>query len=87
MVKWDGSKWVQLETAEKNKDDKYTYYEAKTDTFSVFAIAGLKGVEVPTATPAVAATTAPPTEKAPGFELALSAAALCAVYLFSRKRR
>lgn len=103
MVKWDGSQWAQIEIAEKTKDNTYTYYEAKTDSFSVFAITGLKGgVIVPTATPAGAvteetpakptgtATAAPtpvPTKKVPGFELVLVAAALCAVYLFSRKRR
>lgn len=59
MVKWDGSKWVQLETAEKTKDGAYTYYEAKTDTFSVFAITGLKGVAVPTPTPVVTVTETP----------------------------
>ncbi len=100
MVKWDGSQWAQIETAEKTKDDTYTYYEAKTDTFSVFAITGLKGgVTVPTATPAGVVTETPvkptgtatpapaPTKKVPGFEFVLVVAALCSVYLFGRKRR
>lgn len=56
MVKWDGSKWVQIETAEKTRDSAYTYYESKTDTFSVFAITGLKGEAVPTATPVIEVT-------------------------------
>jgi PGF-pre-PGF domain-containing protein len=59
MVKWDGSKWVQLETMEKNKDSAFTYFEAKTDTFSVFAITGLNGAEVPTPTPAGVVTEIP----------------------------
>ncbi len=60
MVKWDGSKWVQLETAEKTKDSAYTYYEAKTDTFSHFAITGAKGGFVaPTATPLSEVTATP----------------------------
>ncbi len=97
MVQWDGSKWVQIDTSLKTSDTTYTYYEAKTNTFSVFAITGLKGgIIVSTVTPAVAVTetvkpivtaTTPapaPTEKAPGFELVLSAAMLCAVYLFGR---
>jgi hypothetical protein len=42
MLKWDGSKWIELETRMKNKDDSFTYLEAKTDTFSSFAIVGLK---------------------------------------------
>ncbi|MGB8216013.1 MAG: PGF-pre-PGF domain-containing protein [Candidatus Methanoperedens sp.] len=59
MIKWDGSKWVQIETAEKTMNSTYTYYEAKTDSFSSFAITGLKGVVVPTATPAVEETITP----------------------------
>ncbi len=38
LVKWDGSKWIQLETAQKEKSDAYTLYEAKTNSFSPFAI-------------------------------------------------
>lgn len=38
MIKWDGSKWNTLETTEKNKGGTFTYYEAKTDSFSSFAI-------------------------------------------------
>ncbi len=68
LVKWDGSKWMQLETAQKNKDDTYTYYETMTDTFSIFAITGLKGGVITatptpgptsTATPGVSPTTTP----------------------------
>ncbi len=94
MLKWDGSKWVQLETAETKKDDTYTYLETKTDTFSVFAIAGLKGVAVPTATPAVEVTPAvptgtpapTPTKKVPGFETIFALAGLLAIaYLLRRE--
>ncbi|VVB85419.1 Uncharacterised protein [uncultured archaeon] len=42
MVRWDGSKWNLLETPEKTKDDKYTYFEAKTNAFSPFAITGVE---------------------------------------------
>src|SRR5665648_343295 len=42
----------------------------------------------PTTTSTTTPTTTPtPTEKAPGFELVLAAVSLCAIYLFSRKRR
>lgn len=51
MVNWDGRKWAQLETIEISVDPSYRYYEARTDTFSHFAISGLKGVAVPTITP------------------------------------
>ncbi|MCZ7380464.1 MAG: PGF-pre-PGF domain-containing protein [Candidatus Methanoperedens sp.] len=42
MLHWDGSQWTPLETAQTTRDDKYTYYEAKTNGFSPFAIVGLK---------------------------------------------
>jgi len=97
MVKWDGSQWTTLETTEKTREDKYTFYEAKTDTFSLFAITGLKSEEVmPTATPAAevsiipvkpTGTTPSPTKKVPGFELVPAAGALGAIFRFARKRR
>ncbi len=98
MLHWVGSQWTQLETAQTTKDDTYTYYETKTDTFSPFAISGIKGgVLVPTATPAGAVTETPvmptgtatpaPTRKVPGFEFVLTVAILSAAYLSGRKRR
>ncbi|MCE8424924.1 MAG: PGF-pre-PGF domain-containing protein, partial [Candidatus Methanoperedens sp.] len=103
MVKWDSSEWVLIETTEKNKDDKYTYYEAKTDTFSVFAITGMKGGAVPTEVPAGAVTettlgqtvtpTAPttgPTKKGtPAFEgiVAIAAIALLVASLKNNRKR
>ena len=42
IVRWDGSKWVQLSTTENTKDTTYTYYETNTYGFSSFAIIGLK---------------------------------------------
>jgi len=53
LVRWDGSKWEQLETALMSKDATSTYYEAKTYAFSYFAIIALKGTAVTTATPEV----------------------------------
>ncbi|HEY9205827.1 MAG TPA: PGF-pre-PGF domain-containing protein [Candidatus Methanoperedens sp.] len=62
MVKWDGTKWVQLETTETNKDGNYTYYEVKTESFSNFAITGLKGaVTTPSVTPGIIPVTPGPT--------------------------
>ncbi|MCX9026096.1 MAG: PGF-pre-PGF domain-containing protein [Candidatus Methanoperedens sp.] len=98
MLHWDGSQWTQLETAQTTKDDTYTYYEAKTDSLSPFAISGIKGgVIVPTATPVVTETQAmptgtgtpspAPTKKVPAFEFALTVAILSVAYLFGRKRR
>jgi PGF-pre-PGF domain-containing protein len=98
MVKWDGSQWIQLETVEKMRNDTYTWFEAKTHSFSPFAITGLKGgVIVPTATPPGAVTetqavptetgAAPPVRKVPGFEFVLTIAILSVAYLLGRMRR
>ncbi len=101
LVKWDGSKWIQLETAEKNKDGAFTHFEAKTGSFSSFAIVAMKASEaqaVPgqtganvTATAAgeMETTNAPSTapKETPGFEHMLAAFSLCAVYLLGKKRR
>jgi PGF-pre-PGF domain-containing protein len=45
MVRWDGSKWDQLETLEKTKDSTYIYFEAKSNSFSSFAITGIEKKE------------------------------------------
>ncbi len=58
MVRWDGSQWVQLDTTQNTKDNSYTYYEAKTSGFSVFAVVGIKDGEV---VPTEAEATAKPT--------------------------
>ncbi|MCX9084880.1 MAG: PGF-pre-PGF domain-containing protein [Candidatus Methanoperedens sp.] len=42
MTKWDKNQWIQLETSEKQKNDIYTFYEAKTNRFSPFAIVAAK---------------------------------------------
>ncbi len=101
LVKWDGSKWIQRETAEKSKDGAFTYFEAKTDSFSSFAIVAMKASEaqaVPGQTGAnitattsgkVETTNAPSTapKETPGFENMLAVFSLCAVYLLGKKRR
>ncbi|MCX9015360.1 MAG: PGF-pre-PGF domain-containing protein, partial [Candidatus Methanoperedens sp.] len=66
MVRWESGKWVQLDTTQGTKDNSFTYYEAKTGGFSVFAIVGLKeGEVVPTATPKPTVVTTPVGEKTP----------------------
>jgi PGF-pre-PGF domain-containing protein len=98
MLHWVGSQWTQLETAQTTKDDTYTYYEAKTVSFSPFAISGIKGgVLVPTATPVVTGTkvmptgtgtpSPAPTKKVPAVEFVLTIAILSAAYLSGRMRR
>ncbi|VVB84823.1 Uncharacterised protein [uncultured archaeon] len=100
MVKWDGSKWNPIETTELSKDASYTYFEAKTDSFSIWAIAGLKNevsaaepsVTQPEATPAVTtpAVTQTPSAGAPPVNLAtimvvIVLIAIVAVVYFKRK--
>jgi len=71
LVKWDGSKWITLETSEKMKDSTNTYLEGKTDSFSSFAITGMKEtvqMAIPTATitspePTLTVTTGMPEAK------------------------
>ncbi|MGB8215918.1 MAG: PGF-pre-PGF domain-containing protein [Candidatus Methanoperedens sp.] len=100
LLHWDGSQWTKLETAQTKTDNTYTYYEAKVVSFSPFAITGLKGGIMPTATPAMASATATetqamptatvtpaPTKKVPAFEFILTIAILSTAYLFGRKRR
>ncbi len=43
LVRWDGNKWYQLETSEKTKDKEFTYYKAKTNEFTYFAITQIEG--------------------------------------------
>ncbi len=42
LVKWDGAKWITLETSEKIRDSIYTHFEGKTTSFSPFAITSMK---------------------------------------------
>lgn len=54
LVRWDGAKWITLETSEKTRDSTYTYFEGKTTHFSPFAITGLKAASVSSTSPSVA---------------------------------
>ncbi|MCZ7355899.1 MAG: PGF-pre-PGF domain-containing protein [Candidatus Methanoperedens sp.] len=95
LVRWDGSMWADLETTETNKNGTYTYFEAKTQSFSSFAIIGVKSqaATTETAQPVPTATAFTPeatetgtTQKVtPGFETALfSIALLIASFLRDR---
>uniref|UniRef100_A0A7C3RDB3 PGF-pre-PGF domain-containing protein n=1 Tax=Archaeoglobus fulgidus TaxID=2234 RepID=A0A7C3RDB3_ARCFL len=50
LLKWDGSKWIELPTKFVSSDGKYNYYEASTPSFSYFA-AVIKAAPTPTPTP------------------------------------
>jgi PGF-pre-PGF domain-containing protein len=99
LVKWDGSQWIQLETTEVAKDSIYTYYDAKANSFSPYAITGFKGEDTPVATqpgiaPKVIGTDTPATtlelsKEAPSNSLAIIGAivliAIVAVVYIKRK--
>jgi PGF-pre-PGF domain-containing protein len=53
MVKWGGSKWEGLETRQINKDDVFTYFEARSNGLSQLAVVGVKA-SVPPVTQEVA---------------------------------
>ena len=94
MLKWNGIEWITLATEKKNSDEKFTYFEANTTSFSPFAISGLKEAAAPETSPLGAVTAAPtviqetptpaPTKKAPGFGILLALTGLTVVVL--RKR-
>jgi PGF-pre-PGF domain-containing protein len=101
LVRWDGSKWAKLATSELKKDDTYTFYEAKTEGFSSFAISALIGAGLPAATagvteigtpikPAGTETVTPvATKKTSGFEtiIAVCAIAMLATLLRNNRNR
>jgi PGF-pre-PGF domain-containing protein len=93
MLKWNGIEWTSLAAEKKNSDEKFTYFEAKTTSFSPFSISGVKGTEVNATSPEAAAvvttqipeaTSPASTKKAPGFVFVLAIAVLIAAVL--RKR-
>ncbi|MBO8183035.1 MAG: TIGR04279 domain-containing protein [Archaeoglobus sp.] len=61
MLRWNGEKWVELETVYERGDENYYYFQAYTQNFSLFAI----GVKIkaqpptPTLTPTPAPTPTP----------------------------
>lgn len=92
MLKWNGIQWVTLATEKKNSDEKFTYYESNTTSFSPFAISGIKETTAPAASPeSIAVTTGipetptpVPTKKASGFGIVLAIAGLISIFLKKR---
>jgi len=96
MYKWDGNSWFMLETDAKGTDDRYSYFESKTNSFSSFAISGIESTYFPIVSkPTESLTVMPETgqesattqaEKSPGFEVAIMIISLYAVYLSWRRK-
>jgi PGF-pre-PGF domain-containing protein len=81
--------WIQLATVKTSEDTEFSYYEARTTGFSLFAITGMKvapGAATPTpattpsgatSTPSPTSSAAPsPTAATPGFEAVVTAFSL-----------
>jgi len=98
-MRWDGTKWSLLETMAKTKDSKYTYFEAKTKSFSNFVITSLKGTAIEIPTFVVTETVTPsklteiekpnpsPTKKTAGFDVVLAIVAVFSICVSRRMRR
>ena len=85
---------LQLDTQVLFRDDTNTYFEGKTNSFSPFAITGVKSpvtssrVTIPDMTPQkVEGTPTPKKTSTPGFGIVLAAASISGLYLLRRKRR
>lgn len=86
--------WKQLETNTIGTDDTYMYFDTKAAGILILAISGLKEevvtrVPIVMPPPTVKETTIIPepigTTKAPGFEIAIAAMAISAIYIFRRR--
>jgi len=99
LMKWDGSKWIELPTKFVKSEQGYNYYEAETPSFSYFA-AVIKAAPTPTPTtpppttppvttpPAITPTPAPAPDYT-GIAIAIVAILVIAgavIYLLRRKR-
>lgn len=65
MMKWDGSQWISLETKQVRTDDNFAYYETRINSYSPFAISGVKTVATPVVTPTAIATVTPAASPTP----------------------
>jgi PGF-pre-PGF domain-containing protein len=97
LVKWDGAKWISLETSPINKDGTFTYFVGKTTSFSPFAITAKAKEEVVTPILQISAVETPesqpsatpkPAEKnpVPGFELIFDIVAISIILLLINKK-
>ena len=94
LVKWDGSSWIALDTQVLFRDDTNSYFEGKTNSFSPFAITGVKlpvtssQVSIPDITlQKVEGTPTPKKTSTRGFSIILAAASISGLYLLRRRRK
>ncbi len=99
LVKWVDNKWITLETVVLFNKDGYTHFSAKSMTFSIYAITGIKKEEMmPSATEKTAVTpeaaplsteeqTPAPEGKTPLWIWMILAMLLIAALVYALKRR
>ncbi|KAB2947159.1 MAG: PGF-pre-PGF domain-containing protein [Candidatus Methanoperedens sp.] len=100
LEKWNGSNWIQLGTEFVSKDDTYSYFEGRTNSFSPFAIVAKAGgaqpaatvTSTPAGTPTPGSTGKPGSGDAGGISPWLIAVIViviiaAAVYFLARKKR
>lgn len=51
LQRWNGSKWILLETEKINSDEKFIYYQATTGAFGPFAISSISQLYSPATLP------------------------------------
>jgi PGF-pre-PGF domain-containing protein len=49
LVKWNGNEWIILDIKDFGSDGRFSHFEAQTESFSSFAITGIKAAATPTA--------------------------------------
>jgi PGF-pre-PGF domain-containing protein len=93
LLKWDGSKWITLDTRDAGTDGINTYFESGTNSFSSFAISGITEITA-TATPSVTKTptpgitgTATPPVKAPTIQNWILVVIIAAAYFCIIKKK
>ncbi|HEY6586526.1 MAG TPA: PGF-pre-PGF domain-containing protein [Candidatus Methanoperedens sp.] len=93
LLKWDGNKWITLDTNEIRKDATTTYFESATDSFSPFAISGITEITAtstpsgtPTPIPEITGTATPPV-KAPTIQNWILVVIIVAVYFFMIRKK
>ncbi len=100
LMKYINGRWITLETKVISEDNNYVYYQAKTPSFSVYAIGTKTTAKTTTTTVApttttvaktttTVVTTPPPTttKKIPGFEIALTLIGAGSATIFRSLRR
>lgn len=87
LYQWYDKKWNKLETSVVGEHDTYTFFEAKTNRFSPFAISAISikitPHKTPLSLPTANVSTTEEKKKSPGFEIVLVLIAM--IYLIKKR--